>query len=342
MKKILSILLSVTLVFSMLIPITSFAEEGTFQTVSGELNYDYANDVLDIVNQFRRDAGLNELKAKEDLTKSAMIRAAETVLLFDHYRPNGEVCFTAFRHKFAFGENIAFGQRTPQSVMNSWMNSEGHKENILSPNYKEIGIGCIKSGGTYYWVQCFSGADTEENFRGSGKADATVKVSQTAGVQSYIESEQTVVPAPPAVDPPAQSNPIVITPTDTVISDLPNDYGNSVTITIAPEEEASAPATTAPSKPKKPVIKAVKKQKKGFTVKWGKVSKASGYQIRYSTSKNMSKATKISVKGNKTFSKQVKKLKSKKKYYVQVRAYKNTKGGKLYSSWSAKKSIITK
>lgn len=54
------------------------------------------------------------------------------------------------------GENIAAGQQTPQDVMNSWMNSPGHRSNILNPNYTTIGVGFAK-GGAYgtYWTQQF-------------------------------------------------------------------------------------------------------------------------------------------------------------------------------------------
>ncbi|MBR2748908.1 MAG: cell wall-binding repeat-containing protein [Firmicutes bacterium] len=54
-----------------------------------------------------------------------------------------------------FGENIAFGANTSQSVMDMWMNSPGHKGNILDPDFKGIGVGVVKYNNAYYWVQCF-------------------------------------------------------------------------------------------------------------------------------------------------------------------------------------------
>jgi len=56
------------------------------------------------------------------------------------------------------GENIAAGQKTPEEVMNSWMNSSGHRANILNPAYTEIGIGYF-AGGSYgsYWTELFTG-----------------------------------------------------------------------------------------------------------------------------------------------------------------------------------------
>jgi hypothetical protein len=79
---------------------------------------------------------------------------------------------------------------------------------------------------------------------------------------------------------------------------------------------------------------------KGFTVKWGKVKNASGYEIRYSTKKSMKSAKKVTVTSK---SKKITKLKAKAKYYVQVRAYaKLSTGKKLYSKWSSKSTVTTK
>jgi uncharacterized protein YkwD len=56
----------------------------------------------------------------------------------------------------AAAENIAYGQRSAQEVMNSWMNSPGHKANILSKSYTQIGVGVAKkSNGTMYFTQMF-------------------------------------------------------------------------------------------------------------------------------------------------------------------------------------------
>ena len=58
----------------------------------------------------------------------------------------------------AAGENIAMGQTSPEQVMNGWMNSEGHRKNILSPNFTQIGVGIAKNAeGRLYWTQQFIG-----------------------------------------------------------------------------------------------------------------------------------------------------------------------------------------
>ena len=116
-------------------------------------NYDEAYKVLDLVNQERRNAGLNELKMDESLLETAMYRAVETVVYWDHTRPNGQDCFSA--NSKMSGENIACACPDAQTVMDVWMASPGHRGNILDESFKSIGIGCVMHGGVYYWVQCF-------------------------------------------------------------------------------------------------------------------------------------------------------------------------------------------
>mgnify|MGYP002795666864 FL=1 len=122
-----------------------------------------------------------------------------------------------------------------------------------------------------------------------------------------------------------------------------------------PSEPATAPSTTQPTtkpsttknteavKPKKTSIKKLSKGKKKFTVTWAKVSGVKGYQIQYSSDKKLKKNNKsVTVTKQKKTKATVKKLKSKKKYYVRVRTYKTVNGKKIYSSWSKVKSVKTK
>lgn len=122
-----------------------------------------------------------------------------------------------------------------------------------------------------------------------------------------------------------------------------------------PSESATTPSTTQPTtkpsttkntetvKPKKTSIKKLSKGKKKFTVTWAKVSGIKGYQIQYSSDKKFKKNNKsVTVTKQKTTKATVKKLKSKKKYYVRVRTYKTVNGKKIYSSWSKVKSVKTK
>ena len=91
--------------------------------------------------------------------EAAMQRAAELVFSFSHTRPSGQSCFTVSDK--AFGENIAAGYWNADLVMNGWMNSEGHRANILREYYTSIGVGCFWYDGVGYWVQLFGMNDTE-------------------------------------------------------------------------------------------------------------------------------------------------------------------------------------
>lgn len=108
-------------------------------------------------------------------------------------------------------------------------------------------------------------------------------------------------------------------------------------------EEAKAQAAKVQFKAKKASLKSVKSVKrKTAKVTWKKVSGAEGYEIQYSKKSNFKSAKKVTVKGTSKKTKTIKKLTAKKKYYVRVRAYKTIGGKKVYTSWSAKKSVKIK
>lgn len=120
----------------------------------------YANEVLQLVNQERAKAGLSSLTSEAAITAAANVRAQESRQSFSHTRPNGTSFSTALReHGVSYrtsGENIAYGQRKPQEVVNAWMNSPGHRANILNPSFNKIGIGVYQYNGTIYWSQLFT------------------------------------------------------------------------------------------------------------------------------------------------------------------------------------------
>ena len=123
---------------------------------------EFAQEVLRLVNIERAKVGARPLALLDELTERANIRAEEIVQSFSHTRPNGSSCFTVLNGMsyHTVGENIAAGQASPEDVMDSWMNSQGHRENILNPNFKYFGLGYTYSEySTYknYWVQLFMG-----------------------------------------------------------------------------------------------------------------------------------------------------------------------------------------
>ena len=120
----------------------------------------------------------------------------------------------------------------------------------------------------------------------------------------------------------------------------------SITLSLLIVMTSMSFATTAFAASKLPTtsITSLSAKDNGFTVKWKKKTKITGYQIQYSTSSKFSKkSTKtVKIKKAKTTSKKITDLKSSKKYYVRVRTYKNSKKKTDYSAWSKKKSITTK
>lgn len=117
----------------------------------------FASEVVELVNKERANAGLKPLTVHDKLTTVAVDKAKDMSdnNYFSHTSPTHGSPFDmmkAYGISFGYaGENIAKGQRTPQEVMDSWMNSQGHRENILSPNFTMIGVGYYNG----YWVQEF-------------------------------------------------------------------------------------------------------------------------------------------------------------------------------------------
>lgn len=120
----------------------------------------YAQEVLKLVNEKRSANGLSPLSFDTKVQKAADTRAEEIKKNFSHTRPDGKSFSTALSDVGAVfsgaGENIAIGQKTPEEVVSAWMNSSGHRANILNSKYKYIGIGCVKSGNGYAWTQLFT------------------------------------------------------------------------------------------------------------------------------------------------------------------------------------------
>lgn len=121
----------------------------------------FTAEVVRLVNQERSRNGLSELKMFPKLSHAASIRADETVIKWDHTRPDGSsittLCSQLGIKWSRIGENIAYGQNSPQMVMNSWMNSPDHKSNILNSDYQYIGVGVTEANGRLYWTQFFVG-----------------------------------------------------------------------------------------------------------------------------------------------------------------------------------------
>lgn len=121
----------------------------------------YEREVVRLINEIRSQYGLGQLAVNTELSRVARIKSQDMHDLgyFSHTSPTYGSPFDmmkrfGIRYRTA-GENIAMGYRSPQSVVDGWMNSPGHRANILNGSFKEIGMGYIEHGN--YWTQMFIG-----------------------------------------------------------------------------------------------------------------------------------------------------------------------------------------
>lgn len=119
----------------------------------------FTKEVAELVNQERAKAGLAPLQFDAALSKVATAKAADMAQnnYFDHNSPTYGSPFDMMKQfgisYMTAGENIAMGQQSPQEVMTQWMNSEGHRQNIMNGSFTKIGVGYVNG----YWVQSFIG-----------------------------------------------------------------------------------------------------------------------------------------------------------------------------------------
>lgn len=142
------------------IPDTNIPGTGNGSTEDSEIS-SFAKQVVSLVNRERAKEGLSALTIDAQLTAAALIRAQECETSFSHTRPDGSHFTTALKEQNVryrgAGENIAWGQSSPEEVVAAWMNSSGHRANIMNPNFTTIGVGHYEnSRGTDYWAQLFT------------------------------------------------------------------------------------------------------------------------------------------------------------------------------------------
>ncbi|WP_164667289.1 CAP domain-containing protein [Virgibacillus doumboii] len=120
---------------------------------------EYASTVIKLTNQERRNKGLSELQVSKKLSRVARKKSQNmnNQSYFSHTSPRYGSPFEMMRQfdvsYQSAGENIARGQQTPQQVVDAWMNSQAHRENILNENFTHIGVGYTADGN--YWTQMF-------------------------------------------------------------------------------------------------------------------------------------------------------------------------------------------
>ena len=111
-----------------------------------------AIEASNMVNEIREDAGLEPLEWDNNLETVASVRANEISEKFSHTRPNGRQWYTV-NSKIQGGENLAFGFDTAEDVVDAWMNSPTHRDNILYDEFEKCAISIYEEDGVFYWAQ---------------------------------------------------------------------------------------------------------------------------------------------------------------------------------------------
>lgn len=162
MKKLIvnliAVMCSVNIGFMYIIE-NNVSAEGDTDTIQ-----DYIQQVWELVNAERVKQNLSPLVLNDDLNEVSEIRANEITEEFSHLRPDGTLCDTVLAEyglsTYHYGENIAYTTSGYSDIVSvvveGWLNSEGHRENILNESYTNIGVGIAYMDGLYYWVQTFS------------------------------------------------------------------------------------------------------------------------------------------------------------------------------------------
>ena len=205
-----------------------------FGALTGALA-DNTAELLDLVNEERSAAGLKNLSLSEDLNRVAQLRAAEIVKNWSHTRPNGEAWKTAFAEEGVSasyrGENLAKGQYSADKVVEDWMDSEGHRSNILNKKFTKMGVASVVIDGVTYWVQVFANevktskmtasnytADASQESEGSASSapatsGKTAKASRSASNQTgALDKLSTSVDVQAALNAPAASPTVGVNP----------------------------------------------------------------------------------------------------------------------------------
>ena len=134
--------------------------QGSSSVSAGIQSSSAASEVVRLTNSARGQNGYAALVEDGALSEAAAVRAREIARSFSHTRPSGASFSSALSESgvryLRAGENIASGQKSASEVVNAWMNSPGHRANILNSGYSRIGSASVNIDGTLYWVQLFA------------------------------------------------------------------------------------------------------------------------------------------------------------------------------------------
>ena len=317
------------------------------------------NEILTLVNSERAKQGLNPLTIDSDLNSAAKIRSQEISVLFEHVRPDGSSITTLCPKIRSENLGITTNNANSQYIMNGWMNSQSHKNNILNPSFTTIGIGYYKytlpNGGiNYTWVQLF----------GVGKASEPIKVTliQVGGLTvTSTSTSQVSLRWNGQINSNAHGYQVYrYNPNTNSFIHIKTIVGNNInsftdfgllSSTVYSYKVRSYLVVNGQTKygdfssviktntrPITPFISKLVPGKKKVTVSWNKVSRVNGYQIFRSTSKFGKYSLLKTVKQSSPA--KITNIKLKKgTYYYKIRSYTIINNVRVYSSFSTIRSV---
>lgn len=141
--------------------VITLPNHGLAQLIGKEVHGEVQGELLALVNVRRQQAGIAPLRLNSHLSQAAQRHVEDLSRqgAISHVGSDGStlrVRIEATGYPWsAIGENVAMGQTSPEAVMTAWMGSPGHRQNILSPEFSDLGLGYVEVRGRKYWVQVF-------------------------------------------------------------------------------------------------------------------------------------------------------------------------------------------
>lgn len=315
-------------------------------------------EVLKLLNRERLSDGKEAVSIFSDLQKASGVRAKEIKTVFSHQRPDGSDCFSVIQEysiPYSYlGENIAAGYQNPAAVMQGWMNSPGHKSNILNASFDHVGIGYAE-GGSYgkNWVQIFVGGcnvtdlavnETAATYRTGTKIDdmnryLTVTCSQHG--KSYVPVIAEMCSGYKSARTGKQNVKVSyqgkqVTMTVDILADVTDqDAQQGQTQQDGQQDnDSKAPSRVTGLKASKVTTHSVR-------LTWTK-KKCDGYEIWRATSKKGTYKKIKTITRSSTHSFRNSKLRAGQRYYYKVRAYVKEGSTKKYGAFSAIRAVRLK
>jgi len=202
-RVVAMVLATVLVVSGLWVPgasLDAWADGGSTGTVMLDVEevYSEASVMLDLINEERAANGVAPLVWDSELAETAMLRGAECAVYFGHTRPNGQDCFSA--NSRMNGENIAAstGELTAENAMSMLMNSEGHRNNILSSAFKSVGLAIVYADSTTgtngYAVQVFSTTDSTDSTQITTDINSTYEIEFSSSLIGFASGvDETVL-----------------------------------------------------------------------------------------------------------------------------------------------------